>query len=109
MGEDGNIMEEHDVLIDHSGDTPDPESPKTFTLEQVQELVREAQANQQRWIYLDLGFRECLNHLRPLCTPSKEYPLPAFDRQVYDEIDALFTRVREQYLGSGPANETGQD
>ena len=78
------------------------EEKESYSKEEVQQLIREAQANQTRWILLDLGFRECLTHMRPLCTPTKEFPLPTYDPQVYVELDTLFTQIRNQYLGITP-------
>lgn len=99
-------MSEEEIMTE----TEQTKEPQTFTVDQVKEMIRQAQANQQRWIFLDLAFRECLNHMRPLCTATKDYPIPAYDSQVYAELDALFDRVRTQYLGTGdPANETEQD
>jgi hypothetical protein len=78
---------------------------ESYSKEEVQQMIKEAQQSQARWVYLDLAFRECLNHMRPLCTPSKEYPIPTYDPQVYAELDHLFTQVRNQYLGIEPEPE----
>ena len=81
------------------------ESTKMYSQEEVSQMIIATRNNQRRFDLFDQGARECLNHLKTLTTPTKEYPVPALDPQVYEIIDDHFYQIRNQYLGIVPQSE----